>query len=174
MSSGEADNLLVETLEMFSELDHVVKMDEARALFETANRIAAVAESDDELQTAAGLMQQAAELGFSRAFGAYGNMLASGRGVKKDVLKAFQFWTDSALDFGDAESAFKIGMVYRDGVHYSEDPAAALAWFMLARDLGLDLANLDVDEVAYNVSEIERAAAFERYDRLKANCVTLR
>ncbi len=149
-------------------------MSDAYALFETASRIAAVADTPEEFQTAAGLMKQSADLGHPRAMSAYGNMLMAGSGVFPDLMEALRYWSDAALDFGDSECAFKLGMVCRDGVEGETDPPSALAWFMLARDLGLDLAALDVDDVAFEISDEERAQAFERYDSLRANCVTLR
>lgn len=149
-------------------------MSDAISLYETASRIAAVADTQEELQTAAGLMKQAAELGYARAMNAYGNMLMAGQGVSPDSLEAWRFWSTAALDHGEAESAFKLGLACRDGDIQDMDLAGALAWFMLARDLGLDLAALDVDDVAFEISEDDREDAFMRYDRLRANCVILR
>lgn len=149
-------------------------MSDAYTLYETACRIAAVADSPEELKTAAGLMRQSADLGYGRAMNAFGNMLMAGQGVLPDVYEAYRFWSTAALDHGEAESAFKLGIACRDGIEDEPDLAGALAWFMLARDLGLDLAALDVDDVAYEIDEDERADAFERYDQLRANCVILR
>ena len=98
----------------------------------------------------------------------------SGIGVLQDTFEAYRFWSTAALDHGEAESAFKLGVACRDALEGDSDLAGALAWFMLARDLGLDLAALDVDDVAFEVSEEERIDAFDRYDRLRANCVILR
>lgn len=149
-------------------------MSDAYTLYETASRIAAVADCPEEFQTAAGLMRQSADLGYGRAMNAYGNMLMSGIGVLQDTFEAYRFWSTAALDHGEAESAFKLGVACRDALEGDSDLAGALAWFMLARDLGLDLAALDVDDVAFEVSEEERIDAFDRYDRLRANCVILR
>lgn len=149
-------------------------MSDAYSLYDTASRIAAVADTPEELQTAAGLMRQSAELGYGRAMNCYGNMLISGKGVEPDTYQAYRLWSEAALDHGEGECAFKLGLVCRDGVDGEADNAGALAWFMLARDLGLDFAALDVDDVAYEVSEQERLDAFARYDRLRENCVMLR
>lgn len=149
-------------------------MTEAQSLYETASRIAAVADSEEELQTAAGLMKQAAELGHGGAANLFGNMLMAGQGVFPDEGLAFRYWSLGALEHGQSECAFKLGLACRDGGNLRPDPAGALAWFMLARDLGLDLALLDMDDVAYSITEPDRLEAFIRYDRLRANCVTLR
>tara|TARA_X000000950_G_scaffold203679_1_gene245081 strand:+ start:69057 stop:69440 length:384 start_codon:yes stop_codon:yes gene_type:complete len=93
---------------------NIKNMSDANALFETAIRIAAVADCDDECRTAAGLMQQAAELGHGAAAGAYGNMLMNGFGGKFDPDQAFHYWSQAALEGADADSAFRLGMVCRD------------------------------------------------------------
>ena len=149
-------------------------MSEANVLFETANRIAAVADSSEELQTAAGLMKQAADLGHGGAADGYGNMLMSGRGVLPDAGLAYRYWSLAALEFGEPDSAFKLGVSCQNGGEFAPDLAGALAWFMLARDLGMDLAALDVDAVAFEIDDAGRSDAFRRYDRLRANCVSLR
>lgn len=153
---------------------HIVTMTEAHSLFETALRISAVADSEEERQTAAGLMKQAADLGHGRAAGDYGNMLMAGRGVFHDAGLAYRYWSLGALEYGEAECAFKLGLACRDGGDFAPDLAGALAWFMLARDLGMDLAALDVDAIAYEINEDLRAEAFRRYDRLRSNCTILR
>ncbi len=149
-------------------------MSDAFSLYETASRIAAVAESEEELQTAAGLMRQASEMGYSRAMSAFGNMLMAGQGVYQDSQEAFRQWSMAALEYGEGECAFKLGLACRDGGDHGTDRPGALAWFMLARDLGLDLAALDVDDVAFEMTDSERVEAFDRYDRLRQNCVLLR
>lgn len=149
-------------------------MSDAYSLYETASRIAAVADSKEEFQAAAGLMRQAAELGYGRAMNAWGTMLMAGRGVGRDPQEAFRQWSMAALEFGEGDCAFKLGLASRDGGDHGSDRAGALAWFMLARDLGLDLAALDVDDVAYEMIDSERVDAFARYDRLRENCVLLR
>lgn len=149
-------------------------MSDAFSLYETASRIAAVADTPEELQTAAGLMKQSAELGYSQAMNAYGTMLMAGEGVASDPSEAYRHWSMAALDYGESECAFKLGLACRDGLHHGSDRAGALAWFMLARDLGLDLAALDVDDVAFEMTDSERVDAFARYDRLRENCVLLR
>lgn len=149
-------------------------MSDAYSLYETASRIAAVADTPEELQTAVGLMKQSADLGHPRAMSVYGNMAMAGRGMFPDTMEAMRYWSDAALEYGDGECAFKLGMLCRDGIEGETDLAASLAWFMLARDLGLELASLDVDDVAFEICEEEREEAFEHYDSLRANCVTLK
>jgi TPR repeat protein len=149
-------------------------MSDAFSLYETASRIAAVADAPEEFQAAATLMRQAAELGYSRAMNAWGTMLMGGRGVERDPQEAFRQWSMAALDYGESECAFKLGLACRDGGDHGSDRAGAMAWFMLARDLGLDLAALDVDDVTFEMIDSERIDGFARYDRLRENCVLLR
>ena len=149
-------------------------MSDANALYETARRIASVAESHEEACTASGLMHQAAELGHGPAAGAYANMLMSGFGCGQDIEKAIHYWTLAALDGADADSAFRLGLICRDGQIAHEDMPLALAWFLIARDLGCDVVLPDIDEVQYQMNEGEAADAYLRYDELRASCEALR
>ncbi|MAK60131.1 MAG: hypothetical protein CMK09_04055 [Ponticaulis sp.] len=149
-------------------------MNEAQALFETARRIAAVAESEEELTTAAGLMRQSAELGHGAAAGAFGTMVMRGQGVASDPELALRYWTQAALDGADADSAFRLGMACRDGLICTQDLAAALAWFLLARDLLHDVVLPDIDSLQYEMDEATRAEAYSLYDHLRENSEHLR
>lgn len=149
-------------------------MSDANALFETAIRIAAVADCDDECRTAAGLMQQAAELGHGAAAGAYGNMLMNGFGGKFDPDQAFHYWSQAALEGADADSAFRLGMVCRDGRVLEQDLASALAWFLVARDLGSVIVLPDIDDVQFELDEAACTEAYRRYDELRASSERLR
>ena len=163
-------------LALFSRLSSVQIriMNDAQALFETARRIAAVAESEEELATAAGLMRQAAELGHGPAAGAFGIMVMSGQGLNADPDLALRYWTQAALDGADADSAFRLGMACRDGLVCPQDLAGALAWFLLARDLGHDVVLPDIDSIQYEMDEPTRAEAFSLYDHLRENSGHLR
>ena len=149
-------------------------MNEAQALFETASRIAAVAESDEELRTAAGLMRQAAELGHSGASGAFANMSMGGLGTERDPELAVRYWTQAALLGADADSAFRLGMACWDGLVCERDLSGALAWFLLARDLGHDVVMPDIDAVQFEVDDVTRAEAHSIYDHLRENFGMLR
>ena len=149
-------------------------MNDAQSLFETANRISAVADSEEELRTAAGLMRQAAELGHGAAAGAYANMLMAGSGVSQSTQLAIRYWSCAALEHADADSAFRVGLVCRDGALGAIDPAGALAWFMIARDLGSDIVMPDIDDIQFELDETTRTDAFERYDHLRASSAQLR
>jgi hypothetical protein len=87
---------------------------------------------------------------------------------------AYRYWSQGALDGGDADSAFRLGLACRDGGSHLPDLAGALAWFMLARDLGSDVVMPDIDDVQFEMDEATRADAFLRYDHLRANCEQLR
>ena len=149
-------------------------MNEALALYETARRIASVAESDEEFTTAAGLMRQSAELGHGPAAGEFGTMVMRGLGVEADSGLALRYWTQAALDGSDADSAFRLGTACRDGLVCPQDLAGALAWFLLARDLGHDVVLPDIDSVQYELDDATRAEAYSLYDHLRQNSEHLR
>lgn len=164
------------TLALFSCLSSVQyqNMTEAHSLYETASRIALAADCKEELQTAAGLMRQAADLGHGAAAGAFGNMLMAGRGVEQNTDLAYRYWSDAVLEGSDSDSAIRLGLACRDGGAHLPDLAGALAWFMIARDLGSYVVLPDIDDVQFELDEATRSDAFMRYAHIRANCDKLR
>ncbi len=88
-----------------------------------------------DLQKAASLYQEAADLGSPKAKMRLSTMYRRGTGVKKDEHKAFLLAQEAAeLDYAPAQAA--LGAFYRDGMGVQKDPVQSDRWIEKAAENG--------------------------------------
>ncbi|MEO1305420.1 MAG: hypothetical protein AAFV37_10615, partial [Pseudomonadota bacterium] len=71
-------------------------MDPAAHKFETAHRLMRQSNGGDNLERAAHLMKEAADLGHAGAANNYGAMVQHGRGVEPDLAEARTYYAQAA------------------------------------------------------------------------------
>lgn|GEM_PF-5145070 len=103
--------------------------------------------------TAAGFLQQAADLNHSGAQSKLGYLYLIGQGVAPSNFEA-QKWLEMAARQGDADAQYNLAVMYRDGVGTEADSAKALRWFEEAASNG-DPVSVEV------VQEYRRRGSFE-------------
>lgn len=83
---------------------------------------------DASAQDAARHFKHASDAGLDWGQYNYANLLATGRGVAKDLHRAFALY-QRAAEQGHAKSMNLLGRFFEDGVTVPADPATALQWY---------------------------------------------
>lgn len=83
------------------------------------------------------LLKTAAKNGINEAFYNLAVSYETGRGVRKNESKAFQYYLNSSLN-GDADSILAIGRCYYYGIGIETNKAVAKIWLNKAKELGLN------------------------------------
>ena len=81
------------------------------------------------------ILETRAENGDVDAQDLLGYAYDTGRGVKQDYIKAFE-WREKAAEQGDAISQFSLGWMYANGEGVNQDYAKAKGWYKQACDNG--------------------------------------
>lgn len=109
------------------------------------------AENERRYETAADLYKNAADMGLLSAQLAYGRLLENGRGVKKSIEKAKEYYR-SAAAYGEAEAALALaGLLNKTGK--KEDREDAVFFLRVSAELGSAAAQFALAE-AYRLGEI--------------------
>ncbi|WP_228270643.1 tetratricopeptide repeat protein, partial [Acinetobacter colistiniresistens] len=75
-----------------------------------------------------------------------------GIGVDKSIPDAI-VWYKRALDGDDSRAAFNLGVIYENGNGVEQDINIAYAYFYLAKELGLDIAQEKLDKLTTKVNK---------------------
>ena len=79
-----------------------------------------------------------AERGDHRAMYAIGSMYAAGHGVEKDLKKAFELFSEAALN-GRADAMYKLGLMYEQGQGVKKSNKKALRYYQKSAKKGYPL-----------------------------------
>lgn len=80
-------------------------------------------------------LREPAQTGDPRAQNGMGVLLSLGKGIKKDLFQARQWFTKSA-ERGDQAGQFNLGVMLLNGVGGDQDVATACMWFHLSATQG--------------------------------------
>lgn len=82
------------------------------------------------------LVRSQAEKGDAQAQLTLGSYYASGRGVSRDLIKAFK-WHRKAAEQGLAQAQYRLAAEYANGAGVKQDPIEAVKWLRRAAEQGL-------------------------------------
>ncbi len=117
--------------------------DKARELLEDAANLlntsamcnlAAMAEDEEDYAKAAELYKEAALLGDAKGLSEYAELLMKGRGVEKDLRKAFGYFLKASQEPGGESAYYFLGLYYEEGLLGEKDMEKAGYYYELGAD----------------------------------------
>ncbi len=117
--------------------------DKARELLEDAANLlntsamcnlAAMAEDEEDYVKAAELYKEAALLGDAKGLSEYAELLMKGRGVEKDLRKAFGYFLKASQEPGGESAYYFLGLYYEEGLLGEKDMEKAGYYYELGAD----------------------------------------
>ena len=110
-------------------------------------------------------VQAQADAGDATAQTELGLRLVDGKGVRKDLVQAAEWFRKSAMQ-GDASGQLELGVMYVNGEGVTQDLREAYAWYTLAQRQGNPQAKEYLEDLNRSLSSDARAKARERADAL--------
>jgi TPR repeat protein len=132
-------------------IDPVAAYEEAVKLYESED-------TARDYAKAAGLFQQAAEVGHPGAQCYLAILYAKGQGVPKDLALALK-WYQEAASNGSNRAAMALGDLFSDGIERPEDHVSAFVWYSVAASRGHKVAPMLRESQRHKLSATQVADA---------------